>query len=102
MRRARSAAKRGGPIGALRGIALDELPSPDSQRSEELLALDDALTRLAQLDERRARIVELRVFGGLEVEETAEVLSVSPRSVLRDWKLAKAWIQRDLTLRSRS
>jgi RNA polymerase sigma-70 factor, ECF subfamily len=58
--------------------------------------VDDALTALAQIDPRKARIIELRFFGGLSVEETAEALEVSPQTVLRDWKLAKAWLQREL------
>ena len=65
-----------------------------------LIALDDALTGLADLDPRRARIVELRVFGGLTVEETAGALELSPQSVMRDWKLAKAWMLRELSGRS--
>jgi RNA polymerase sigma factor (TIGR02999 family) len=98
--RARAAAKRGGPAGAIHYLNLDEIPAPDSQPAAELIALDDALTRLAQLDPRRARIIELRVFGGLTVEEAAEVLSLSPQSVMRDWKLAKAWLLRDLSRES--
>ena len=63
-----------------------------SKRSHELVALDDALTELAKVDPRKARIVELRFFGGLEVKETAEVVGVSPETVMRDWKLARAWL----------
>jgi RNA polymerase sigma factor (sigma-70 family) len=60
------------------------------------VALDDALKRLAAVDERKSRVVELRYFGGLSVEETGEVLKVSPETVMRDWKLAKAWLLREL------
>ncbi|MBS1807144.1 MAG: sigma-70 family RNA polymerase sigma factor [Acidobacteria bacterium] len=66
------------------------------QQSPELIALDDALKTLAQFDERRSRIVELRFFGGLSVEETAEVLGVSPRTIAREWRLAQAWLYREL------
>jgi RNA polymerase sigma factor (sigma-70 family) len=62
----------------------------------DVLALDDALNCLAAQDERKCRVVELRYFGGLSVEETAEVLKVSPETVMRDWKLAKAWLLREL------
>jgi RNA polymerase sigma factor (TIGR02999 family) len=62
-----------------------------------LLAIDDALTRLAAVDERKSRVVELRFFGGLSVKETAEVLKISPETVMRDWKLAKAWLMVELT-----
>ena len=62
-----------------------------------LLALDDALSALAKRDARKARVVELRYFGGLSVEETAEVLKVSPQSILRDWKLSKSWLARELS-----
>ena len=64
--------------------------------SHEMLALHEALNALAALDERRSRIVELRFFGGLSVEETAEVLQVSPRTVAREWRLAQAWLYREL------
>lgn len=67
-------------------------------RSDELIALDDALNALAQIDPRKARIVELRFFAGLEVKETAEVLGISPETVMRDWKLARAWLGRELKL----
>ena len=63
----------------------------------EMLALDDALESLAKLDPRKGRVVELRFFGGLSVEETAEVLRISPETVLRDWKMAKAWLFRELS-----
>jgi RNA polymerase sigma factor (sigma-70 family) len=61
-----------------------------------LIALDDSLNALTQMDPRKARVVELRFFGGLSVEETAEVLKISPQSVMRDWKLAKAWLGREM------
>jgi RNA polymerase sigma factor (sigma-70 family) len=62
-----------------------------------LIALDDALNTLAAIDERKARVVELRFFGGLSVEETAEVLAVSPDTVKRDWKFAPSWLQAELS-----
>jgi RNA polymerase sigma-70 factor (ECF subfamily) len=65
-------------------------------RDCELVAIDDALHTLAEMDARKARVIELRFFGGLSVEETAEVLKISPQSVMRDWKLAKAWLTREL------
>jgi len=94
--RARGAVKRGGGAARVNDLSPDEVPAPDSERAAELVALDDALTGLAQLDPRRARVVELRVFGGLTMEEAGEVLSLSPQSVRRDWKLAKAWLLREL------
>jgi len=77
-------------------VNLDELPATDNERAAELCALDDALTKLAILDPRRAQVVELRFFGGLSVEETAEVLNISQQTVMRDWKLARAWLTRQL------
>ncbi len=62
-----------------------------------MLALDDALASLSVIDPRKSRVVELRFFGGLSVEESAEVLKVSPETVMRDWKMAKAWLFRELT-----
>jgi RNA polymerase sigma factor (TIGR02999 family) len=91
--RARTSGKRGG---AARRVNLDEIPDISSGRDRELVALDDALTVLAQMDQRKARVIELRFFGGLSVEETAEVLQISPQSVMRDWKLARAWLMREL------
>jgi RNA polymerase sigma factor (TIGR02999 family) len=91
--RRRTSAKRGGrtPRDEHSTIVdLDSLPAADDRRAAELCAVDDALTALAQLDRRRAQVVELRFFGGLSVEETAEVLKVSPETVMRDWKLARA------------
>lgn len=66
-------------------------------RDDDLVRLDDALAALAQLDQRKARVIELRFFGGLSVDETAEVLHVSTQTVLRDWALAKAWLAREMT-----
>jgi RNA polymerase sigma factor (TIGR02999 family) len=96
--RARAAEKRGG--GAVRtahttAVDLDQIPSVDSDGTS-LCALDDALGRLAQIDPRRAKVIELRFFGGLSVDETAEVLQLSPQSVMRDWRLARAWLAREL------
>jgi RNA polymerase sigma factor (TIGR02999 family) len=91
--RARVRAKRGG--GAAR-LTLDEIPDPSSGRGSELLAVDEALEALAKLDPRKAKVVELRFFGGLSVEETAAVLKVSPQSVMRDWRLARSWLLREL------
>src|SRR5207248_770536 len=90
--RARGSAKRGGPE---RPVNLDDAPDIASPgRDPEIVALDDALIMLAELDPRKARVIELRFFGGLSVEETAEMLQISEQSVLRDWKLAKAWNRR--------
>jgi RNA polymerase sigma-70 factor (ECF subfamily) len=89
----RGSKKRGGQAPR---VNLEEGLAVAPQRSDELVALDDALTALAQFDARKARVVELRFFGGLSVEETAAVVKVSPQSVLRDWKLAKAWLMREL------
>jgi RNA polymerase sigma factor (TIGR02999 family) len=75
---------------------LDRVPDISFQRGRELIAVDDALNALTNIDQRKARVVELRFFGGLSVEETAEVLKVSAQSVMRDWKLAKAWLMREL------
>ena len=92
--RARRAVKRGGAEGVNQATAvnLDEIADLRSDRSSEFVALDEALNELADLDERKARVVELRFFGGLSVEETAEALGISPQSVMRDWKLARAWL----------
>ncbi len=92
--RAHQYAKRGGGAHTL---ALDEAAIVSTERAAELVALDDALQALAQLDARKARLVELRYFGGLSVDETAAVLRVSPETVLRDWRLAKAWLLRELS-----
>ena len=91
--RARVTEKRGGAAGLLQ---LDDIPDVGEWRARELIVLDDALTTMAKMDPRKAKVIELRFFGGLSVEETAEVLKLSPQSVMRDWKLAKAWLQREL------
>ncbi len=91
--RARGSRKRGG--GAAR-LELNESIDGVPDRGDELVALDDALEALAQFDARKAKVVELRFFGGLSVEETAEVLKISPQSVMRDWKLARAWLMREM------
>ncbi len=98
--RARASGKRGGQFkrsSHSTAINLDELPDLGFKRAEELAALDDALNALAQFDARKAKVIELRFFGGLSVEETAEALQISPQSVMRDWKLAKAWLMRELS-----
>ena len=94
--RTRQAGKRGGPTRV--DARFDDGPAADpaEERASELLALDDALSSLARLDPRRAKVVELRYFGGLSVEETADLLRVSPQTVKRDWKLARAWLAREI------
>jgi RNA polymerase sigma factor (TIGR02999 family) len=91
--RSRGRQKRGG---AAMPIAFDEtvvgLP-----KAPDLVRLDDALQALAETDARKSRVIELRFFGGLGVDDTAHILEVSPQTVLRDWKLAKAWLQREMT-----
>lgn len=89
--------KRGGD--AVRVTLVDGI-GPSTERGHDLLALDDALQALAQLDERKSRVVEMRFVGGLTVEETAEVLDVSAETVMRDWKFAKAWLLKELRERS--
>ena len=79
-----------------RHISLDEVAVTGSGRSADLVALDDAMTALARMDPRKERVVEMRFFGGLSVEETAEVLKVSSVTVMRDWSTAKAWLYREL------
>jgi len=92
--RRRLAAKRGG-----QGRSLDLTKTVDvaQAKARELLALDDALNSLAKVDPRKSRIVELRFFGGLSVKETAEVLKVSSDTVMRDWKIARAWLLSELS-----
>ncbi|MFL6334690.1 MAG: sigma-70 family RNA polymerase sigma factor [Pyrinomonadaceae bacterium] len=85
--------KRGG--GALR-VSLAEAASLAEQRGADLVALDEALDALAEVDKRKARVVEMRFFGGLSVKEVAEVLKVSAETVMRDWRLAKVWLLREL------
>ena len=91
--RARQTDKRGSGVTQL---SLDEAIGVPEKRSIELIALDEALVELARLDDRQSRIVELRFFVGLSVDETAEVLSVSPATVKREWTSAKAWLFREL------
>jgi RNA polymerase sigma-70 factor, ECF subfamily len=91
--RDRRRAKRGG--GAYK-VSLSHAEALSDEESVELIALDEALERLARVDERKARVVELRYFGGLSVEETAEVLKVSAVTVMRDWNMARAWLAREL------
>ena len=92
--RARGARKRGG---AESPVVLDEALLAAPERSASLLALDDALTALASVDPRKSQMVELRYFAGLSVAETATVLGVSPETVHRDWRVAKAWLLRELS-----
>ena len=91
--RARCRTKRGGgaPV-----VSLDEAAMVSSEKASEVIAVDDALNRLTAMDARKSRVVELRFFAGLTVEETAEVLQVSPNTVLRDWRTAKAWLHGEL------
>jgi RNA polymerase sigma-70 factor (ECF subfamily) len=91
--RSKGSGKRGG--GAAKVSLDDALVVPDGQ-GRDLVALDDALAALANVDERKSRMIELRFFGGLSVEETAAVFDVSPDTVKRDWRLAKAWLLREL------
>jgi RNA polymerase sigma factor (TIGR02999 family) len=93
--RARTAGKRGGDMGRA-AIDIDAIAAADTRTAADICALNEALDALARIDARRARVVELRFFGGLTVEETAEILRVSPQSVMRDWRLAKAWLMREL------
>ena len=91
--RNRRYAKRGGGV---RELSLDETLLSDD-RSHEVVALDDALRELAKIDLRKSQIVELRFFAGLSIEETADLLAVSPGTVMRDWTLAKAWLRREMS-----
>ena len=86
--------KRGGGV---QHVSLEETAIVDGERDTDLMALDDAMVTLARLDPRKVQVVELRFFGGLSVEETAEVLKVSSVTVMRDWSTAKAWLYRELT-----
>lgn len=94
--RKQRSAKRGGPL----QVPLDEALLGSRARGVEVEALDEALDSLARTDPRKARVVELRFFGGLSVEETAEVLEVSEETVTRDWKMAKTWLFREITRRA--
>ncbi|MEP7086254.1 MAG: sigma-70 family RNA polymerase sigma factor [Gemmatimonadota bacterium] len=90
--RARTAAKRSGDL----RVTLDEAIAGHDDRIVDLLVLDDAMTRLAAAEPRWARVVELRIFGGLEVAEVAEALGISPATAKRDWQFAKGWLAREL------
>ena len=97
--RARRAQKRGGLLRRAdpsANVDLDQIPDMGPGRAEEILAIHEALESLAKMDPRQAQVVEMRFFGGLSVEETAEVLKISPQSVMRDWRLAKAWLRREI------
>ena len=97
--RNRHYAKRGGGKPPL---SLDEALIISDERSAEVVDLDETLERLAEIDQRKSQIVELRFFGGVSIEETAEVLAVSPGTVMRDWTLAKAWLRREMSTRAPS
>ena len=93
--RARQSDKRGN---GAEPLSLDVVPVVAPEASADLIAVDDALNQLAKVDERKSQVVEMRFFGGLSVEETAEVLKVSPETVMRDWRLAKAWLLREMSV----
>jgi RNA polymerase sigma-70 factor (ECF subfamily) len=93
--RSRQAIKRGG---AATRVSLDDAAVITPEPSSDLLAVDAALKKMAEFDARKSQVVELRFFGGLNIEETAEVLNVSTATVARDWKLAKAWLLQELSL----
>jgi RNA polymerase sigma factor (TIGR02999 family) len=92
--RSQKSLKRGGKAPQ---ISIDDIPLVSEDTDLNLVALDDALQIFSQVDERKCRVVELRFFGGLSVSETAEVLKVSPDTVMRDWRLAKVWLRREMT-----
>ena len=95
--RSRNYAKRGG--GAAQ-ISLDEALIVSDERSAEVVSVHEALERLAEFDPRKSQLVELRFFGGLSIDETAQVLNVSPGTVMHDWTLAKAWLRREISSES--
>jgi RNA polymerase sigma factor (TIGR02999 family) len=95
--RSRGYQKRGGGVGPL---SLDEAPTVGIEPDKNLVALDDALKELAAIDSRKSKVVELRFFGGLSIKETSEVLKVSVETVVRDWRLAKIWLVRELSERN--
>jgi RNA polymerase sigma-70 factor, ECF subfamily len=102
--RARASAKRGGDLQRVEettALTLDSLPATGTDRAAEICTLNDALDALAKQEPRRAKVIELRYFGGLSVEEAAEALGVSAQTVLRDWKLARAWLAVELRNSSR-
>ena len=92
--RTRRAAKRGGGGTA---ITLDDAGLAEKQRTVDLIALDDALNGLARLDPQQSQIVELRFFGGLSIEETAELLELSPATIKRHWATARVWLHREMS-----
>ena len=92
--RKRKYAKRGGDAGK---ISFDEVMAVSPERGADLIALDDALEKLAAIDPRKSKVVEMKFFGGLSVEEAAEALGVAPLTVKRDWKMAKAWLYNALS-----
>jgi RNA polymerase sigma factor (TIGR02999 family) len=81
-------------------VSLDEAPEVAGKSDADVIVVDDALKALAEVDERKSQVVELRFFGGLSVDETAEVLSVSPETIARDWRLARAWLLREISGKS--
>jgi RNA polymerase sigma factor (TIGR02999 family) len=95
--RSRASQKRGGGQRFdAAAVNLDEIPDVTSDRATEFVVLDDALQRLEIIDPRKAKVVELRFFGGLSVDETAESLEVSPQTVMRDWRLARVWLAKEM------
>ena len=97
--RARATVKRGGLVARVERdppLDLDGLPSLSVERARDVCTLDDALASLARLDPRRAQVVELRFFGGLTIQQTAEVMKIAPQTVMRDWDVARAWLTREL------
>jgi RNA polymerase sigma factor (TIGR02999 family) len=92
--RSRKYQKRGG---GARHLPLDQALTVCNESPLQIIAVDDALANLAAVDERKSRVVELRFFGGLDVQETADVLKVSPETVMRDWKMAKVWLVREIS-----
>jgi len=92
--RTKKRAKRGGSVIK---VSLADATLPVNERDLDVVALDEALNRLAEIDEQQSRVVELRFFSGLTVEETAEVMHISPATVKRDWSMAKAWLHRELS-----
>lgn len=93
--RSQKSLKRGGDA---RRVAIEDIPLASEDPDLNLVVLDDALQRLASVDERKCKVVELRFFGGLSVIETAQVLDVSPDTVMRDWRLSKVWLRREMSV----
>jgi RNA polymerase sigma factor (TIGR02999 family) len=96
--RSRKALKRGGDYVRL---SIDDAAISVEENGTDLLSVDEALNKLAAIDAQQSRVVELRVFGGLTVEETAEALAISPRTVKREWSMAKAWLHRELKIENK-